>query len=55
MAGQLQLLEQAPDWRLDDTTRAVGQRGVAEARAALAAARRAAAAVSTAEHDPKAA
>ena len=42
MARQLQLLEQAPDWRLDDDTRAVGRVGVAAARAALAAARRAA-------------
>lgn len=40
MARQLQLLEQAPDWRLDDTTRAVGRKGLAAARAALATARR---------------
>lgn len=39
MARQLQLLEQAPDWRLDDETRAVGRQGLAAARAALAAAR----------------
>ena len=39
MARQLQLLEQAPDWRLDDFTRDAGRKGVAAARAALAAAR----------------
>ena len=39
MARQLQLLEQAPDWRIDDATKAVGRRGLAAARAALAAAR----------------
>ena len=39
MARQLQLLEQAPEWRLDDETRAVGRKGLAAARAALAAAR----------------
>lgn len=39
MARQLQLLEQAPEWRLDDATRAVGRQGLAAARAALAAAR----------------
>jgi hypothetical protein len=48
MARQLQLLEAAPDWRLDDETRAVGREGVAAARAVLAAARRAAA---VDEHD----
>jgi hypothetical protein len=42
MARQLQLLEQAPDWRLDDATRDAGRKGVAAARAALAAARDAA-------------
>jgi hypothetical protein len=41
MARQLQLLEQAPEWHLDDDTRAVGRRGVAAAREALAAAREA--------------
>ena len=40
MARQLQLLEQAPEWRLDDDTRSVGRAGLAAARAALAAARR---------------
>jgi hypothetical protein len=30
----------APDWRLNEHTRDVGRRGLAEARAALAAARR---------------
>ena len=39
MARQLQLLEQPPDWRIDDATKAVGRRGLAAARAALAAAR----------------
>ena len=39
MARQLQLLEQAPDWRIDDATKAVGRKGLAAARAALAAAR----------------
>ena len=39
MARQLQLLEQAPDWRIDDATKAVGRRGLAAARAVLAAAR----------------
>lgn len=40
MARQLQLLDQAPDWRLDDETRDVGRQGIAAARAALAAAHR---------------
>lgn len=43
MARQLQLLDQAPDWRLDEATRDTGRKGVAEARAVLQAARRAAA------------
>jgi hypothetical protein len=38
MARQLTLLETPPSWRLDDHTRAVGRRGVAEARASLQAA-----------------
>ncbi len=38
MARQLSLLEVKPTWRLDDTTREVGRRGVAEARARLQAA-----------------
>jgi hypothetical protein len=40
MARQLVLLENTAeptaDWRLDDTTKEVGRRGLAEARAALA-------------------
>jgi hypothetical protein len=44
MARQLQLLEPAPEWHLDDETRETGLVGVAAARAALAAARRGAAA-----------
>ncbi|MEO9224343.1 MAG: hypothetical protein ABI276_05065 [Acidimicrobiales bacterium] len=35
---QLALLESPPDWRLDEQTKAVGRRGVAQARAALEAA-----------------
>jgi hypothetical protein len=47
---QLPLWTGGDDWRLDDRTREVGRRGVAEARAALAAAqRRAAARFPTAE------
>lgn len=38
MARQLTLLENPPSWRLDDHTRAVGRRGLAEARASLQAA-----------------
>ena len=45
MARQLELLEEAPEWRLDDETRAAGRAGVAAARAALAAARRSGATV----------
>lgn len=39
--GQLRLLNTAdhPEWQLDESTRAVGRRGVAQARAALRAAR----------------
>jgi hypothetical protein len=39
--GQLRLLNTAdhPEWMLDESTRAVGRRGVAQARAALRAAR----------------
>jgi hypothetical protein len=39
---QLQLLDDAhlPDWRLDDSTKAIGLHGVAQARAALRTARR---------------
>lgn len=41
MKQQLVLIETPPEWRLDETTREVGRRGLAEARQALAAARRA--------------
>ena len=38
MARQLVLLDPAPDdWKLDDATRTTGKRGIAAARAALAA------------------
>ena len=41
--GQLQLhvgeADRHPEWRLDDETRAVGRRGIAQARAALRSAR----------------
>lgn len=40
MERQLVLIEQGPDWRIDDTTRAVGLEGVASARATLQEARR---------------
>ena len=40
MERQLALIEQAPDWRLDDATRTVGREGVATARARLQDARR---------------
>lgn len=40
MARQLVLLDTGPaDWRLDDTTRTTGRRGVANARAVLASVR----------------
>jgi hypothetical protein len=41
-SSQLRLLDTAdtPDWKLDDTTREVGRRGIAAARAALRSARR---------------
>jgi hypothetical protein len=41
-SSQLRLLETAekPDWKLDESTREVGRRGVAAARAALRSARR---------------
>jgi len=38
MAHQLTLLDTPPAWRLDDTTREVGRRGIAAARASLQAA-----------------
>ena len=41
MTHQLELIEDhVPDYRMDDETRRLGRRGVAEARAALAEARR---------------
>ncbi len=41
MKQQLVLIETPPEWRLDESTREVGRRGLAEARQALAAARQA--------------
>jgi len=38
MKNQLALIETTPDWHLSDETREVGLRGIAKARAALAAA-----------------
>jgi len=38
MARQLTLLDTPPTWRIDETTREVGRRGVAAARASLQAA-----------------
>ena len=38
MARQLTLLDTPPAWRIDDTTREVGRRGIAAARASLQAA-----------------
>jgi hypothetical protein len=38
MARQLTLLDTPPQWRIDETTREVGRRGIAEARASLQAA-----------------
>jgi hypothetical protein len=35
MERQLVLLEQEPEWRLDEHTREVGRAGLAKARAAL--------------------
>ena len=35
MAEQLVLVENTPEWRIDDRTRRVGLKGVAEARKAL--------------------
>lgn len=53
MTSQLALIEcpTAP-WRLDDTTRAIGRRGVAEARAALRAARQRAAGLEPTSLEP---
>jgi hypothetical protein len=38
MARQLTLLDAPPAWRIDEATREMGRRGVAEARASLQAA-----------------
>jgi hypothetical protein len=38
MARQLTLLDSPPAWRIDEATREVGRRGIAEARASLQAA-----------------
>ena len=48
MARQLTLLDTPPAWRIDEATREVGRRGIAEARASLQAAL-------AAEHDAEAA
>ena len=37
MARQLTLIPATKDWQLDERTKQVGRRGIAEARAALAA------------------
>ncbi|MEJ7584479.1 MAG: hypothetical protein WKF43_10440 [Acidimicrobiales bacterium] len=39
MARQLALIDPLPDWQLDEQTRAIGRQGLAQARAALAAAK----------------
>ena len=39
MARQLTLLDTPPAWRIDEATKAVGRKGLAEARASLQAAR----------------
>ncbi|MET0904323.1 MAG: hypothetical protein ABWZ52_13875 [Acidimicrobiales bacterium] len=55
MAGQLTLLDTPPAWRIDEATREAGRRGVAEARATLAAAiaaRRSAEAAQAAREHP---
>ncbi len=39
MARQLVLIETIPEWRIDERTREIGRRGIAQARAALAASR----------------
>ena len=49
MARQLTLLDTPPAWRIDDSTREVGRRGVAAARASLQAAMAAMTAQPTAE------
>jgi hypothetical protein len=38
MARQLTLLDTPPTWRLDEATKVVGRKGIAEARASLQAA-----------------
>jgi hypothetical protein len=38
MARQLTLLDTPPAWRIDEATKAVGRKGLAEARASLQAA-----------------
>lgn len=38
MTRQLSLLDSPPEWKLDEATRALGRKGVAEARASLRAA-----------------
>jgi hypothetical protein len=43
MARQLTLLDTPPSWRLDEATKAAGRKGIAEARASIAAAKAAAA------------
>ena len=43
MARQLTLLDSPRTWRLDEATRAAGRKGIADARASLAAAKAAAA------------
>ncbi|MCU1454075.1 MAG: hypothetical protein JWN46_2221 [Acidimicrobiales bacterium] len=40
MARQLSLIGETSTWRLDERTREIGRRGIASARAALAAAAR---------------
>ena len=49
MARQLTLLDTPPAWRIDEATREVGRRGVADARASLQAALAAGHAAETAE------
>lgn len=53
MARQLTLLDAPPAWRIDEATREMGRRGVAEARASLQAAL-AAERAERADHEPNA-
>ncbi len=53
MARQLTLLDTPPSWRIDEATREAGRRGVAEARAALAAAEAARRAADVAKATPE--